>query len=751
MRLMLPAVRQTFPFCPRCSGHSLTAFSYPAILLVMVVVGSGCANFHEKRTVNAFQEGLEAGDIVALREKSTSRFHELALRHPESGESLEQLKIPDGEFEVLHVEDVSETERKVTIGFGEDAKRKIQYHLVRNEESKKWEVDDIYLRQRSGNKSITMPVTDQMDVLLSSREFYEAWMGTDRQRALDQCGNDLSGQLAKLPPHVLSETISGMMGKSNPGGAFRPEVLISGDRAAVKINRPHGKLMLSMEKSGADWTVKDLGLETSEKEDDVPSLLKTSQIMNESLAFLDAWQRNDKQSLKELTNEKFYTAGLAPANLADLTLPDSMAINGNVDVKIVDNSSDVIISGTDQTIRMTIAEVDTDKYKITDVTLYDRHQDQTLSLTAALTARPAATLFVEALRTRDRKMLQYSSTRNFHEKVWNRASESTLSVVPMPFSDFKSAQIRETQFLGNVTHIHMQSESDRFTVVLHDQGGRVVVDDVLVRPSAADVSENKSLKDHLTAVVPVYELAAAIHHDHVDSTIRLVTDDFYDRVFSLTKSMPQNAYTFLKHISAGTHGSLEVSQRSPGEAVDAKLRTTETLPGTGNSFIERYVADVEETIVTVKSEMGTMQVLLHREQGLLRVDDAIVVTPQNPVAARLKQTMRMDLVAARQQNMIQMASGEIRTLPKATSDHQPQPTPAPAIRQAIQDPEITNAHYEERQEATPQPTIHTTAGQQPHACPIDGDCQECEAAPGDANSSLTPHPDYLILQPVPTE
>ncbi|MCG6155787.1 hypothetical protein [Rubinisphaera margarita] len=751
MRLMPPAVWQTISFCPECSGRSLSALSYPAILLVMVVVGSGCANFNEKRTINAFQEGLETGDIIALREKSTSRFHELALRHPESNDSLEQLKIPDGKFEVLHVEEVSKTEKKVTLGFGEDAKRKIQYHLVRNEETKKWEVDDIYLRQRSGTKAITMPVTDQMDVLLSSREFFEAWTGTDRQRALDQCGEDLSGQLAKLPPHVLSETISGMMGKSNSGSAFRPEVLISGDRAAVKINRPHGKLLLSMEKSGTDWTVKDLGLETSEKETNITSLLKTSQIMNKSIAFLDAWQRNDKQSLKKLTNEKFFTSGLAPASLSDLTLPDSMEIQGKVDVKLVDQSSDVIITGADKTIRMTILEVDTDKYEITDVTLYDRHQDQTLSLTAALTARPAATLFVEALRTRDRKMLQYSSTRNFHEKVWNRASEATLSVVPMPFTAFKSAQIRETQFLGNVTHIHMQSESDRFTVVLHDQGGRNVVDDVLVRPSAADASQNKSLKDHLTAIVPVYELASAIHHSHLDSTIRLVTDDFYDRVFSLTKTMPQNAYTFLNHVSAGTTGSLEVSQRKPGEAVDAKLHKASTIPGTGNSIIERYVADVEETIVTVKSDLGTMQVLLHREQGLLRVDDAIVVTPQNPVATRLKQTMRMDLVAARQQNMIQMASGEIRTLPKASKDGQPKPTPKPMVPQTLQDPEVTTAHYEERQQATPQQMIHTTAAQEPQACPVDEDCKECQADPLVADGQLKPHPDYLILQPVPTE
>src|SRR5690606_9151249 len=81
-------------------------------------------------------------------------------------------------------------------------------------------------------------------------------------------------------------------------------------------------------------------------------------------------------------------------------------------------------------------------------------------------------------------------------------------------------------------------------------------------------------------------------------------------------------------------------------------------------IVERYLPEEGEVSVVFQAKQQTMRVSLREEHGLLRVDDALVVSPENEVVVRLKQTMRMDLAASRTKNMIKTVSGEIRTLPE---------------------------------------------------------------------------------------
>ncbi|HCS53112.1 MAG TPA: hypothetical protein DIW81_16215 [Planctomycetaceae bacterium] len=747
MRLFQLASRQMVTVSP---GHSRTKSVQVIVSTFMIfalALSCGCANMTEKRTITAFQEGLQAGDVVALREKASDNFEQHALRHPKSNDSLEQLKLPDGEFEILNVEDVTKTDKKVTIGFGEDNRRKIQYRLVKNEVTKKWEVDDIYLRQRSGEKTITMPVTEQMNVLLSSREFYEAWQGSNREQALSYCDDKLAAALAKLPPSVLASQVTRIVGKSDNATKYRPEVHISGDRAFVKLNRPHGKMEVSLIKTNDKWLVNDLGLDSRDSEYNIVSLLKTATIANQAIVFLDAWKANDRATVKEVTDKRFYDAGLETAEFQDMAMPSSIDIDSFVEVKMLEERADVVLNGPDRTIRMTLKNLEDadNEFRVAEVILYDVKQDQTLSLTSALSARPVAMHFVQSLQERDKKMLQFGSTRDLHEKTWNRASTQTLSIVPMPFADLTNVKVEETQFLGSVTHIHMKSDTEKFTVVLHDINGKVLVDDLLVHSQKPGDASNKSLKDHLGPIIPVYELASNIHHNQTNSTLRLVTDDFYDRVFSLSKTMPPSAYEFLKFVSQGN---------PKVEKVDAEAANNLKALPTGQSIVARHVTAENETIVKFESPTATMLVTLHIEQGLLRVDDAIVSERNSEIAKRLKQSMRMDLASARTQNMIQTVSGEIRTLPDEKTPMQKlqvsqtplkQLTPSPAQ----QDQNIVTAYYEESN--APQPSaVKTTSAQVPQEMNLS--CQDCQPVPTEEiTGSLTPQPEYLLLQPIPTE
>ncbi len=723
----------------------------PAVLGLLIC--SGCAHVREKRTITAFQQGLEARNLELLRKNTTDHFALKALRHPQSDDALAQLKLPEGEFKILNVEDVSKTEKKVTVGFGKEKKRKIMYRLVTEGKKKRWKVDDIYLRQRKGKKVIVMPITDQMDVLLSAREFFDSWSEGDRQRVLESSSPKLKEVLEKLPPSVLAYNISLIVGKAERTKSFRPEAHISGEKAIVKLNRPHGTIQFSMKQNEAGWQVSDLALIGREKDSRIASLLQRVELINQTMVFLDAWQQNDKAKLKQITHDKFYTAGLAPANLSDVPLPSPFEVEGKVDVKLSDLRADVILNDRKQTIQMTLKQdsENPEGYFISDIILYNMENEQSMSLISALTARPVAELFVSALARRDAKMLQHNTTRDFNGKTWNRASKQTLAILPIPLNDLNDARLLETKFEGEITHVQFATGSDRFTVVLHDQGGRVLVDDVLVeKKDEMDSKQMVSLKDHLAAIVPVYELAASIHNNRPRETIRLVTDDFYSRVFSMTKTMPESAYTYLTHVSAG-NPAIKFPETGSQLKKKNKKQSQEIV-------IEFNTTDKPETVVTFAGNNSVMNVRLIEEDGLLRINDALINTPNSEVAQRLKQEMRMELANRRSQRGIRLASGEMQHLPASTDAAKTIKTmpqtgsrqtaktfadSAPASKAELNSPNVSplqNALYEQYELADPSSEIEQ-AGHSP--------------IPKTSRTARPPRQhkieEHLLLKPIPVQ
>ncbi|MCA8983813.1 MAG: hypothetical protein KDA76_08635 [Planctomycetaceae bacterium] len=711
-------------------------------VLASVVLCCGCANFYEKKAITAFQTGLEAGDLAALREKSTEQFQHRALRHPQADEALSQLKIPDGKFKITDVEDVSKTEKKVTVAFGEDQKRKILYRLVKDEKTKSWNVDDIYLRQRSGDKVMAMAVTEQMDVLLSAREFHEAWASGDRQQVLAKSDPQLAAELSQLPPAVLANYISRILGHSDNSRSFKPETHISGESAVVRLNRSHGTLVFSMEQGeSGGWQVKDLSLESRGEEGGIASLTKTVQLTNRAMHFLEAWQQQDKEALKQITQSRFFKAGLAPANLAEVTLPGPYDINAYVEVKILDARADVVVNSESHTVRLTLSETGerTGNYEVSDVFLYNLENRQTLSLSSAMTARPVAELFIEALRIRDPKMLQYSSTLDLHKQTWNRMSEQTLAILPLPLENLENTEIIDTKFAGSVTQVVLRGGSQQLTLTLHDQNGKVLVDDLLISDYEPEgTQEPRSLKSYVAAIAPVYELAATIHHNKPQDALRLVTDDFYDRVFSLAQVMPESSYVYLDYVSGGKPRIKPAVDPNATSATSMKANLIQPK----QPLVERFQQDEGDLLVEFSLPEGSMQVSLRNEQGLFRIDDAIISTPGNEVAKRLKQSMRMDIASSRTQNMIRTVSGEIRKLPKEMASK-----PAGASRpggkaQLLDETTLTNALYEEH-EHEQQRVEQTSLAPQPLST---ADRQECPLPPREL-----PPEGHLLLKPIPLE
>ena len=173
----------------RCANSPRMARMSPAIRslmwftgLALCMVGSGCAHMIESRAINAFAKNLEAQNLDGLKVVTSEDFNKRALRTATALEDLKILRIPDGKTLIVDVEQVSDEKKRVTVQVGED-KKEVFYELTRDD-SGKWVIDDIYLKQKKKGIEAYKSVTEQMDLLLTVREFLDAWGHGDREQVL---------------------------------------------------------------------------------------------------------------------------------------------------------------------------------------------------------------------------------------------------------------------------------------------------------------------------------------------------------------------------------------------------------------------------------------------------------------------------------------------------------------------------------------------------------------------------------------
>ncbi|MFO1095061.1 MAG: hypothetical protein U0992_17405 [Planctomycetaceae bacterium] len=167
---------------------------------------TGCANLMTSRAIDGFSKGLAKGDVNELKQVTSKRFADLALRLPEAGTDLKVLNLPKGKTTVLKTENLSDDKKHVTVQVGDSAEKHqtLEYHLVRVPGETGWVVDDIFVTQSKGDKKgeVTKSVTEQMDLLLTVREFIAAWKTGTREEVLDITDDELRAALADLPPPI---------------------------------------------------------------------------------------------------------------------------------------------------------------------------------------------------------------------------------------------------------------------------------------------------------------------------------------------------------------------------------------------------------------------------------------------------------------------------------------------------------------------------------------------------------------------
>lgn len=213
---------------------------------------------------------LESGDLQKLKNATSERFEERALRQDVALDDLKLLRLPTGDLEIDKVEEVSPTVKRVTVMVGE-SKQKLKYQLKLDPQTKKWVVDDIYLKQKKEGVTATKSVTEQMDLLLSVREFLDAWKDGDRDDVLRTVTPEFAEALRPLPPAYLNRLTQQVVGKQKTGKRLQPRAQLDENTAHIRLPIAVGELWLTAKRADGHWLVDEVEVNSREEKEAVPS------------------------------------------------------------------------------------------------------------------------------------------------------------------------------------------------------------------------------------------------------------------------------------------------------------------------------------------------------------------------------------------------------------------------------------------------------------------------------------------------
>ncbi|MDZ4685816.1 MAG: hypothetical protein SH850_12175 [Planctomycetaceae bacterium] len=525
--------------------------------LLTLAVGAGCSHFIESRAINRFAENLRDEDFDGLKDSTSTQFKERALRTASALDDMKILHLPDGKHTIVDVKEVDDHRRSVTVEVGE-SKKEIFYDLVKDR-SGKWVVDDVQLKQKKYGVTAFKSVTEQMDLLLTVREFLDAWDSGDRDRVLTVVGPRLRAPLEQLPPSYLARLTGQVIGARSERTSFKPQAQLDEEDAVVRLPRVGGQTVLTLKLVDDQWQVRDIAVDSKNEAQQIASVWKLALAVNTCTQFLDAYQRSDKLALQPLCEADFYEGSLAIANLKQVMLPDPQIPDHDLDVQLRAQRADFVLKGAREVVQIDMhredpAEPDAaPQFRVRDVTIYEMETKQEKRLSAMFTAQAMLDLFCEALADRDLDHLRHSSTQDLKTRVWQRLNAATVQHLPLEMFDDGRPEIVAMTFQGALTRFEARQNGQPVTYLLREEEGRFFVDDIVWQISGRPAS----VKQTLELLVPVRNFAAAVTLGRDASQQPAVVEmmqntcsaDFNRMVWSQTKFLPNSglsADTFLE-------------------------------------------------------------------------------------------------------------------------------------------------------------------------------------------------------------
>ncbi|MEX0700683.1 MAG: hypothetical protein WD069_01165 [Planctomycetales bacterium] len=519
----------------------------------LLSVGAGCSHLLEARSIAQFTEELGRGDLDGLKSSTSPEFERKALRRPDAIDDLKILKLPTEKPTVVQVEDRSETEKRVVVEVGESG-RKLLYKLVRDEGSGRWVVDDIYVRQKQDGVIATRSVTQQMDLLLTAREFLHAWRQGSRNDVLGVATQEFGQALGELPPPYLESLTRRVAGESAERKS-QPEATVDHDVAIVSIPRRAGKLVVTCRTEEGQWKVADVAVESRIPGERLPSARGQAAALVAAVRFLDAYAAGDKQALEPLCVPKLYRGSLRAAALREFPLPDSRAALPGHELRVIGGRAEFEVAGKTKILKIglqrpALAEVSTadgavgdsadqsEPYRVHAVTMYELDGSQERRLSAVFTAQPVMEIFAEAFANRDLGLLRQVSTADFRERLWDRIDAAVLEDSAFDVIANAEPRVLGQNFRGALTEITVTQGERPMTYVLQDVDGELCVDDVLV-PA---VGRPESLKRTMETLLPVRAYGEALSRGELEWLQRSSSDDFNRLVWGQVRQVPPAAF-----------------------------------------------------------------------------------------------------------------------------------------------------------------------------------------------------------------
>ena len=603
------------------------------LALSVVGTGAGCAHMIESRAITAFAKNLEAQNLEGLKVVTSDDFNKRALRTATALEDLKILRIPDGKTSIVDVEQVSDDKKRVTVQVGED-KKEVFYELTR-EESGKWVIDDIYLKQKKKGIEAYKSVTEQMDLLLTVREFLDAWGHGDREQVLSITSPKLRAALEDVPPSFLAQITRRVTSGKTASGKFRPSASLDEKIAVVKLPRQSGETIITMELRKGKWQVADVGIACKDEEEKLPSVLNIAYAVDRCVKFLAAYQTQDKAELEGLCEKDFFQGSLSFADLKQVKLPEPQMPEHELQVRLRGNRADFTLRSESEFVQVDMQrepDITSDappEYVVSDVTIYEIASKQEMRLSARFTAQGMLEVFIDALARRKLDEIKHCSTRDFSSRVWEKMTEATLPNMPLESFDAEDVEFLSASFQGALTKIDVRQGANQFTYLLRDERGKFLVDDVHWKVTGVP----ESVKSTLEVLIPIQEFASGItlgrDPDQQQQALDLIqgnsSNDFNRMVWSQCKFVPNS-----------------------GMSADTFLT---------NAPVRSMAISDKEVIVNFGDQTYGAKVLMRKEYDRYIVDDVVLIAgPEESERLALRQSLRTQLANGKVRGPVVQAS-----------------------------------------------------------------------------------------------
>lgn len=518
-------------------------FSLVSGLLLLISV-TGCASMVEMKTIEQFAQAMEKEDIRKLKHHTTMKFSKVAFRDKSSLDDLKVLNIPTGEATIVEIKDVSENHKKVVVEVGKN-KKKLLYELKKVTKTGEWVVDDIYINQKSKNLNVMKSVTEQMDLLVTIREFVDAWENGNRDDILLSTDGEFKETLEQLHPAFLAKLSQRIAGESSNTKRKRPDAQMDKDIAIIRISRRSGQMIITMKLNEGKWKATDVAVESREDGNHVKSAKKEAQMLLAVSNFLDAYNQDDKVALKKFSADKFYQGSLNFGDLKVAPLPESQMAAADYELRVEDKLANFITQKDGKMVNLSLLKIESDEmdipdqYLVEEVTLFQDQGNQQVTLTSLFSSRAITLLFNEALTKRDVKILGFSSTPDLNRRVWEKVNPNLVAQLPVDEIAQPGFEILDINFNGSVTKVYARQGNLPLTYILRDHLGQLLVDDIELdlqgRPS--------SVKATLELLVQVQNYAYDMHENNIRNLQRHSTRDFNELVWRQVDRVPQIGFS----------------------------------------------------------------------------------------------------------------------------------------------------------------------------------------------------------------